>query len=171
MPNHFHLMVYVHDLEIEVGGSAEIGNDEIGSTTLSRATNTNTNTDTDRTRAAKIQTLNKSIAILLTSYTRAINIQENRSGSLFKPHTKAECLTKANGSTPSFYGSRINVRIPEKEYPQVCFNYIHQNPVNANLVKLPEEWEFSSYPDYCGIRNGKLINRARAVEFELVFSY
>jgi len=42
--------------------------------------------------------------------------------------------------------------------------------VNANLVKLPEEWEFSSYPDYCGIRDGKLINRARAVEFELVFS-
>jgi putative transposase len=173
MPNHFHLMVYVHDLEIEVGGSAEIGNAEIGSTTLSRATNTNTNTNTntDRIRTAKIQTLNKSIAILLTSYTRAINIQENRSGSLFKPHTKAECLTKADGITPSFYGSHINVRIPEKEYPQVCFNYIHQNPVNANLVKLPEEWEFSSYPDYCGIRDGKLINRARAVEFELMFSY
>jgi len=29
----------VHDVEIEVGGSAEIGNAAIGSTTLSRATN------------------------------------------------------------------------------------------------------------------------------------
>jgi putative transposase len=166
MPNHFHLMVYVHDLEIEVGaeiGSVGIGSTGIiGSTTLSRATN-NTNT-----RAAKIQTLNKSIGILLTSYTRAINIQENRSGSLFKPHTKAECLTNANGIIPSFYGSHINVRIPEKEYPQACFSYIHQNPVKANLVKLPEEWEFSSYPDYSGMRDGKLINRARAVEFGLV---
>ena len=28
--------------------------------------------------------------------------------------------------------------------------------------------EFSSYRDYCGIRNGKLINKARAAEFELV---
>ncbi|ADQ78172.1 hypothetical protein Palpr_0010 [Paludibacter propionicigenes WB4] len=157
MPNHFHLMIYVKDAEIEVGT-------EIGSTTLSRATNTN------RTRTAKMQNLNKSIAILLTSYTRAINIQEKRSGSLFKPHTKAECLTKINGITPAFFGSHINVRIPEKEYPQVCFNYIHQNPVTANLVKLPEEWEFSSYADYCGIRNGKLINRARAAEFGLVYS-
>ena len=155
MPNHFHLMIYVKDTEIEVDS-------EIGSTTLSRATNTN------RTRTAKMQNLNKSIAILLTSYTRAINIQEDRSGSLFKPHTKAECLTKINGITPTFFGSHINVRIPEKEYPQVCFNYIHQNPVSANLVKLPEEWEFSSYADYCGIRNGKLINRARAAEFGLV---
>jgi putative transposase len=132
---------------------------EIGSTTLSRAT-----TDTET------QSLTQSIAVLFRSYTRAINIQEKRSGSLFKPHTKAECLTKINGITPAFFGSQINVRIPEEEYPQVCFNYIHQNPVNANLVKLPEEWEFSSYADYCGIRNGKLISWARAVEFGLVSS-
>ncbi|MEI8274239.1 MAG: hypothetical protein WCG08_16625 [Paludibacter sp.] len=165
MPNHFHLMIYVKDVEIEV--SSDNSNTDIGSTTLSRATNNNPPTKNERA-ASKKQNLNKSIAILLTSYTRAINIQENRSGALFKPHTKAECLTSIQGITPSFFGSQINVRIPEKEYPQVCFNYIHQNPVNARLVKRPEEWEFSSYPDYFAGRNGKLINKIRAAEFELI---
>lgn len=153
MPNHFHLMVYVHDLEIEVNSSEGVGSSE-GVTPSDALT--------------KTRTLNESIGILLRSYTRAINKQENSTGSVFRKETKAECLTNANGITPSFYGSHINVRIPEKEYPQACFNYIHQNPVKANLVKLPEEWEFSSYPDYSGMRDGKLINRARAAEFGLV---
>lgn len=155
MPNHFHLMLYVHDLEIEVDSSEGVGSSE-GVTPSDALTKT------------KTRTLNESIGILLRSYTRAINKQENSTGSVFRKETKAECLTNANGITPSFYGSHINVRIPEKEYPQACFNYIHQNPVKANLVKLPEEWEFSSYPDYSGMRDGKLINRARAVEFGLV---
>jgi putative transposase len=155
MPNHFHLMLYVHDLEIEVDSNEGVGSSE-GVTPSDALTKT------------KTRTLNESIGILLRSYTKAINKQENSTGSVFRKETKAECLTNANGITPSFYGSQINVRIPEKEYPQACFNYIHQNPVKANLVKLPEEWEFSSYPDYYGIRDGKLINRAHTVEFGLV---
>ena len=166
MTNHFHLMIYVHTVEIEVSresgnadiGSTIIGSTTIGSTTLSRATYNEFTT-------IKKQNLNKSIAIILTSYTRAINLQEKRTGSLFKPHTKAECLTKFQGITPTFFGSQINVRIPEKEYPQACFNYIHQNPVKAKLVERPEDWEFSSFPDYCGKRNGKLIKRERAEEY------
>jgi len=34
--------------------------------------------------------LNKAFGILLSSYTKAINIQENRKGSLFQQHTKAK---------------------------------------------------------------------------------
>jgi len=113
--------------------------------------------------------LNDSITILLRSYTRAINKQENRSGALFREGTKAECLTRPESFTPSFFntafGAQINVRIPEKEYPQVCFNYIHQNPIKAKLVKHLEDWEFSSYQDYLTLRNGKLINKDRAAEF------
>lgn len=163
MPNHFHLMIYVHTVKIPVSGPADdletIGSTTlsgIGSTTLSRTTN-------------RVRDLNKSIGILLTSYTRAINIQEKRSGSLFRPHTKAECITRYEGVTPSFYntsfGTQINVRIPEKEYPQACFSYIHMNPVKAGLVDSPEDWEFSSFSDYSGKRSGKLINKQRADEF------
>jgi putative transposase len=111
--------------------------------------------------------LTDSIAIMLRSYTRAINKQEKRSGSLFRAHTKADCVSKDNGITPSFYNTAFGtqIRIPEKEYPQACFNYIHMNPVKAKLVDNPEDWEFSSFPDYSGKRSGKLINRQRAAEF------
>ena len=116
---------------------------------------------------------NKSIGILLASYTRAINNQENITASLFREKTKAECLTAFNGITPSFYntefGTIMNITDPEKEYPRICFNYIHNNPVKAGLVKSAEDWEFSSFQDICGMRNGKLINRERINEFGLTF--
>ena len=109
---------------------------------------------------------------MLASYTRAINKQENLTGSLFRDKTKAECLTKTEGITPSFfntqYGTIINIPNPEKEYPQVCFNYIHNNPVKGNLVKHAEDWEFSSNQDLFGLRDWKLINRARVKEFGLL---
>lgn len=38
-----------------------------------------------------------------------------------------------------------------KEYPQVCWNYIHNNPIEANTVKKPEDWEYSSYRDFLWI--------------------
>jgi putative transposase len=88
---------------------------------------------------------------------------------LFRPKTKSECITKYEGITPSFYKTRsgtiINTHNLEKEYPYVCFNYIHNNPVAAGLVQSISEWEFSSFPDYYNKRNGNLINRERAKEF------
>jgi putative transposase len=93
------------------------------------------------------------------------------SGSLFRSLTKAECLTKTSGFSPSFYntsvGTKISIQLPERQYPQVCFEYIHNNPVKAKLVKRPEDWDFSSYKDYYGDRDGELINPERANEFGL----
>jgi len=108
---------------------------------------------------------------MLASYTRAINIQENRSGSLFRSETKAICLNEISGIAPSWFKTSgityFNIGLPEKEYPLVCFNYIHQNPVNAGFVNSPEEWEFSSYADCVGLRDDKLINKTRIKEFGL----
>jgi putative transposase len=115
MPNHFHLMVRVNEIELEVSKS--------GGATSSRTPTEN---------------LNKSIGIMLSSYTRAINKQEKTSGSLFRDKTKAECLNCPEGITPSFFnssqGTQLNNSLQEKEYPQVCFipmaiGNIHQNPV------------------------------------------
>jgi hypothetical protein len=39
--------------------------------------------------------------------------------------------------------------------------YIHLNPVKAGLVKHPGEWEFSSYREYAGLRQGTLPKLAR----------
>lgn len=110
---------------------------------------------------------------MLRSYTRAIHKQRGTSGTLFREATKAECITKTDeGVTPSFYntstGTSINLHDAEHSYPNICFDYIHRNPVVAGLCKHPEDWEFSSAIDYAGLRDGKLINRERAREFGLV---
>ena len=180
MPNHFHLMVYVQatsrstprDENLYYSGilspstTADDG-DEVLSRSTTDSINSNKNSVISRTT-----TFNKSIGIMLTSYTRAINIQEYRSGSLFKPHTKAECLTQVEDVSPSFFntanGAMINIPNPEKEYPKVCFNYIHNNPVKAGLVNNPGDWEFSSYQSYYGSGDLRLINTAKAREFGLL---
>ncbi|KOH47165.1 transposase [Sunxiuqinia dokdonensis] len=146
MPNHFHLMVHVNHLQIELSEQV----------TLSHL-------------LTKTRSFNDSISILLRSYTRAIQKQENRTGSLFQNRTKALCLTQTDGISPAWfqskYGAMIHVDYPEKAYPQVCFDYIHANPVKDGLVKKITDWEFSSALDYSGERNGKLINRNRTTEF------
>jgi len=165
MPNHFHLMVRVNEVKLPTEAFAQ-----------SEITIASTHGVTQSHPVSKNRTLNDSIAIMLRSYTRAINKQEQRSGALFREATKAECLTCTQGITPSVYNTRsgtiVPIDNPEKEYPQTCFNYIHQNPVKARLVKKPEDWDYSSYRDIMGFRNGTLINRERIKELELViFKY
>lgn len=95
---------------------------------------------------AEENVLNKNIGILLRSYTRAVNIQEGFSGSLFQSHTKAK-------------------RIDEVEFlPLVCFNYIHLNPLKAKLIKSLNDWPYSSFLDYTGERNGTLVNKVALSE-------
>ena len=94
----------------------------------------------------------KDFRILLSSYTRAINKKEGRAGSLFQQNTKAKCLITDSLSSQ------------KESYPLRCFYYIHQNPLRSGLTDRLEDWEFSSYRDYTGLRNGTLINREFAVE-------
>ena len=149
MPNHFHLMVLVKEEKILI---------ESNTVTMSHGV-------TKVIGVTKTRTFNDSIGIMLRSYTRAINKQENFSGKLFREKTKAECINCFNGITPAFTESKINIQSPEKQYPQACFNYIHQNPVKAQLVKNENDWEFSSAKDYANIRKGKLVNKKVAFEY------
>lgn len=119
MPNHFHLMVYV--------------------------SNKHSRGDLKSPRELDPFIINNAIAVILRSYTRAINKKHNRTGSLFQEQTKAKKLSKNNHSF-------------------VCYHYIHQNPVKARLVKNMEDWEFSSYRDYMVLRKGTLCNKKLAAE-------
>ena len=155
MPNHFHLMVYVRETEIEIErGRASEG--FASSEALAR----------------KYRTLNQSIGIMLRSYTVALNKQKNWSGSLFRQETKAECVNCSKGLSPNYYyinGIATSINIPpEKQYPKVCFDYIHQNPVKIHLVKNSIQWEFSSASDYYGKRGGKLINKELSSYYGLI---
>jgi putative transposase len=46
--------------------------------------------------------------------------------------------------------------VDENSYLLHLSRYIHMNPVTAGLVTRPEDWAFSSYRDYVGLRDGTL---------------
>jgi putative transposase len=157
MPNHFHLMVEVQVVELPGHTHGVTAPHMPGSHPVNMQ--------------AKPITLNSSIGIMLRSYTRAINIQEHRTGALFREETKSICLNELHGFTSNWYSSYgvtfLNVYIPQWQYAQVCFNYIHNNPVKAGLVKNPEDWEFSSYPGLKGQQTDSLVNSKRVEELGL----
>ena len=54
------------------------------------------------------------------------------------------------------------IKSSSKDYPFICFNYIHQNAYLAKLANKMEDWEMCSFKDYAGLRNGTLCNKELA---------
>jgi REP element-mobilizing transposase RayT len=98
MPNHYHLLVHLHQ-------------DDIG----------------------------KAMHPLGMGYAKAINKRYERAGHLFQGQFQAK-----------------HVETTAQLLYLSC--YIHLNPVRAKLVNHSEEWIYSSYPDYIGVRRGTLPN-------------
>jgi len=144
MPNHFHLMVYIRDAERCV-------------------------LNKEMSKKQRLRSLNDSIGILLRTYTRAVNKEQNRSGSLFRNGTKAVAINSLKSLMPTLAITEntllLKSILSEKQYPQICFNYIHLNPVRAKLVKNPIEWKYSSAQDFYGKRKNKLTNIEVAQNF------
>jgi len=92
----------------------------------------------------EIKNFSKDFRIMLSSYTRAINNEQNRTGSLFQQNSKIKGLQE--DSNPS-------------DYPFICFHYTHQNPVKAGLVDRFEDWEWSSFRDYSDITTESVCNK------------
>jgi putative transposase len=106
----------------------------------------------DSTKEKKVGGISMAVLIdgfrlLLSTYAQGINEQEKRSGSLFRQKTKAKILNDVN-----------------MDYSTICFHYIHQNPYHKGLVKKMEDWEFSSFRDYMGIRDKSLCEKVLAFE-------
>ena len=79
------------------------------------------------------------------SYTKAINKRFSRVGALFQGQFQGKPVTT--------YSHLLNLCV-----------YIHANLVKDGLVALPEDWEFSNYLEWMGMRNGKLVNREFVTE-------
>jgi hypothetical protein len=79
----------------------------------------------------------KAMMQLAVSYTKAVNKRYDRVGALFQGAFRAK-------------------HVSQNEHLMHLSRYIHLNPVIIDLVKRPEDWEFSSYLDYIGMRNGTL---------------
>src|SRR5947207_1417728 len=99
MTNHFHFM-----LEPNTEGCKEI---------------------TLKEKTTHLQNLSKAIGKTLSSYTQAINIQNNTTGNLFQKKTKAKCLSEQS----------IETSYTSKNYLVNCFFYIHNNPIASQMVK------------------------------------
>jgi len=100
-----------------------------------------------------IQFLARKLGTLLSTYTQAINKQQNTIGSLFRQKTKAKDL-------------REYITYPKikDDYTKTCFFYIHNNPVEAKLADKAQYWKYSSFVDFCDLRKGTLCNKALALE-------
>lgn len=90
----------------------------------------------------QIAKFEKTFPKLLSSYTRAFNNRYNRCGSLFQAKSK----------------------FLNEEQPFCCFHYIHQNPIKAKLTQRFEDWLFSSYNDYCGLRDDAMVSKENAYQ-------
>lgn len=117
MPNHFHFLIHANAASVPMIQDGSI----------------------DRQR------FSQGIKQLLSSYAKAINKQEGRTGSLFQQKTKARQVTGTG-----------------HDYPLTAFHYIHQNPLKAGLVERMEDWEYSSFREYLGMGSDNLCNKELA---------
>ncbi|OGO18929.1 MAG: hypothetical protein A2Z14_05240 [Chloroflexi bacterium RBG_16_48_8] len=74
---------------------------------------------------------------LFNSYVQAVNRQQNRKG-------------------PMFEGTYQYVHVDREKYIIHLCRYIHLNPVKANLVSGPEDWQYSNYREWANLRKGAL---------------
>ena len=81
--------------------------------------------------------LSERMQAFILSYTTVINQRYRRCGTLFQGRFQA-------------------IWVDTEAYLLDLSRYIHLNPVKAGFVDRPEDWEFSSYQDYLGLRQDSL---------------
>jgi len=74
---------------------------------------------------------------VFNAYTKAINKKYDRTGTLFQGRYRCILLVKMS-------------------YLFHLCRYIHSNPVKAGLVSSPEQWPFSNFQEWIGLRAGTL---------------
>ncbi len=76
-----------------------------------------------------LKLLSNYLAIVLAEFAEYYNYKHNRNGHVFQDRFRSEC-------------------VETEKYFWNCLRYIHMNPVNANLVKSPLNYNFSSLKEY-----------------------
>ncbi|HMD13835.1 MAG TPA: transposase [Bacteroidota bacterium] len=81
------------------------------------------------------------IQSIFNGYTKAFNQMWKRSGTLFEGPFKVKWIKE--------FGYLIHLS-----------RYIHRNPLDAGLVDTIETWQYSNYPEWIGLRDDVLVDRA-----------
>lgn len=106
-----------------------------------------------------MQTVSFAVSQLLSSYTKAINLQEKRTGSLFRSKTKTNDGWDNDNDYKSIENSDWEkIIFIDNRFVQNVFHYIHENPVKAGLVKVKEHWAHSSILEYRGSNREPICN-------------
>ena len=82
----------------------------------------------------------RAFQFLFNRYTKAFNVMYRRTGTLFE-------------------GPFKSIHVNRSGYLIYLCRYIHRNPVDAGLVRSPEEWRYSDYKEWIGQRAGALVDR------------
>jgi len=82
---------------------------------------------------------------LFTSYAKAINKQETRTGSLFQHPFK-------------------RIKVDTEIYLRQLVVYIHNNPVKHGFANFPEQWAFSSYNSILTDKSG-ILEREQVIKW------
>jgi len=90
--------------------------------------------------------LSAAMQSLLTRYVRYFNKRHKRTGHLFQGRYKAILCQKEN-------------------YLLELVRYIHLNPVRANAVTRPEEWEWSGYRAYLGLIKDVIVDTENVLSY------
>ena len=89
--------------------------------------------------------VSKFISVLFNAYVQAVNRQLDRKGTLFQGRSKYKLIDK-------------------DEYLVHLCRYIHLNPVKAKLTKRPEDWQYSNYLEWIGLRGGEIVDEGFIAE-------
>lgn len=84
--------------------------------------------------------LSKFINVTFNAYVQALNLQQGRTGTLFEGRFRHRC-------------------VETWQYLAALCRYIHLNPVKAGLVARPEDWTYSNYREWMGLRNSGLVDK------------
>lgn len=85
-------------------------------------------------------------------YAKMYNETEHRNGHVFQNRYYSEC-------------------VENEKYFWNCINYIHNNPVKAQIVDFPSEYLYSSYAEYVGSEKGLIHEKVKKmldVKFESI---
>lgn len=162
MSNHFHWLFYVRDIEIE---RKDYWNqlDQVEYLRRTAKGESNIWESIQRRKLKRVAdsrdtiTLNNAIGDLQRGYTRALNKERGRTGSLFRQRCKAK--------DGWYHLEKQGVKFKEAQkfqrnnrYAKTCIHYIHNNPEVANMVINAEDYPYSSAKDYAGLRKSTLLN-------------
>ncbi|MBI5934717.1 MAG: transposase [Chloroflexi bacterium] len=130
MPTHYHVLGRVRQ---GAKTSEFLKNSEVSASQTSEVSET-----------SEVLTSSKQVSLAMQkfgiSYTKAINKRFDRVGALFQGQFQAKPIQS--------YEHLLNLCV-----------YIHGNPVKDGLVSLPENWEYSNYLEWMGLRKGSLVHR------------